>query len=411
MEILLSRCPSEAAAATAMTAIQTAYFSSKLKLLLPGTTICRMEIPNQHHLVGGWWDISMSLLVIVHRCVSCGYTLPVDRVARKETLRFVGILVTLVCDIACDRFHSDSSFVWPCDVFHPCIHACRVLSFTIPSISEAFVEDLDRGGGQNLTSCGEVIAQTLRGWKFDTNSSAPVRRPHPLHRAALIACLCSLSSSPSVFRFWKPAVLELFYDDAFFACDVTCLRLWKKTIDVALSSSRDALDEICGRYGGTNLSATESSMILRCQQLQRMSFALLCGEEDQYIYHLPFLTERLNDCFKSVRSSPSPPRSLIMAFVLCRCILLRFSESNLGKAPWHMFRTGPSRHPHVLSQSHFGPRCCMKSDDCWRCGRKSVLPALCNGTLLQLPVLTSWSVCGPRHQTLGASKLGLFTPC
>ena len=74
-------------------------------------------------------------------------------------------------------------------------------------------------------------------------------------------------------------------------------------------------------------------MVLRCQQLQRMSFAMLCGEEDQYIYHLPFLTERLNDCFKSVRSSPSPPRSLIMAFVLCRCILLRFSESNLGKAP------------------------------------------------------------------------------
>jgi hypothetical protein len=191
-------------------------------------------------------------------------------------------------------------------------------------------DDLDRGGGQSFSSCAEVIAQTLRGWKFDSNSSAPVRRPHPLHRAALIASLCSLSSSPAVFRFWKPAVLELFYDDAFFACDITCLQLWKKTIDVALSSSRDALDDICTRYGGTSLSATESSTALRSQQLQRLSFVLLCGEEDQYIYHLPFLMERLNDCFKSSRSVSSPPHSLIMAFALCRCILLRFSESNLG---------------------------------------------------------------------------------
>jgi hypothetical protein len=86
-----------------------------------------------------------------------------------------------------------------------------------------------------------------------------------------------------------------------------------------------------GSYGGTNLSATEASTVLRAQQLQRLSFALLSGEEDQYIYHLPFLMERLNDCFKSSRSSTAPPRCLIMAFVLCRCIILRFSESNLGK--------------------------------------------------------------------------------
>lgn len=332
MELLLLRCPSEAAAASAIAALQTAYSSSKLKLLLPGVSICRMEVPNQHHLVGGWWDISMAMLLIVHRCVSCGQLLPLDRVARKETLRFVGVVMTLVCDIACDRFHNDSTFVWPCNVFHPCIYACRVLSIAAPSISEMLVEDLDRGGGQSFSSCSEVIAHTLRGWKFDSDSSAPVRRPHPLHRAALIACLCSLSSSPAVFRFWKPAVLELFYDDAFFACDVSCLHLWKKTIDVALSSSRDALDEICGRYGGTNLSASDSSITLRCQQLQRLSFALLSGEEDQYIYHLPFLMERLNDCFKSSRSSLSPNRSLTMAFVLCRCILLRFSESNLGES-------------------------------------------------------------------------------
>ncbi len=300
-----------------------------------------MEIPNQHHIVGGWWDVSMSILLIVHRCVACGQILPVDRVARKETLRFIGVLMTLVCDIACDRFHSDSSFVWPCDVFHPCIHACRVLSITAPSILEMLVEDLDRDGGQTFSSCGEVIAHTLRGWKFDSNSSAPVRRPHPLHRAALIACLCSLSSSPAVFRIWKPAVLELFYDDAFFACDITCLRLWKKTIDVALSSSRDAFDEICSRYGGTSLSATESSMTFRCQQLQRLSFLLLCGDDDQYIYHLPFLMERLNDCFKSARAYSSPPRSVIMAFALCRCILLRFSESNLGARTNHSVSCGP----------------------------------------------------------------------
>ncbi len=72
-------------------------------------------------------------------------------------------------------------------------------------------------------------------------------------------------------------------------------------------------------------------MVLRAQQLQRLSYALLSGEEDQYVYHLPFLMERLNDCFKSSRSSSAPPQCLILAFVLCRCMLLRFSESNLGE--------------------------------------------------------------------------------
>jgi hypothetical protein len=290
-----------------------------------------MEISNQSHVVGGWWDVSMSMLLLVHRCFSCGRPLPADRVARKEMVRFLCSLVTLVCDVACDRFHNDSSFVWPSQVFHPCIHACRTVSISVPSIFEAVVEDLDRTGTQIFSSCAEVIVQTLRGWKFDARSSGSAREPHPLHRAALIACLCSLSSSPTLFRFWKPAVLEFFYDDAFFTCDITCLRLWKKAIDVALSSSRDAFDEICGRYGGCNLPATESSSVSRYLQLQRLSFAVLSGEEDQYIYHLPFLMERLNDCFKSSRSCSSPPRSLIMALALCRCILLRFSESNLGE--------------------------------------------------------------------------------
>jgi hypothetical protein len=162
-------------------------------------------------------------------------------------------------------------------------------------------------------------------------------QPNSQRAYEAVGTLRTFCGYPYTFKAWRKEVWDLFLDADFFTVGPSMLRLWDKMLDIILTQHAPAFNELFGRSSGPAvgmLTSREAEINSRCKFLERMGFAILCGDVDQYVPHLAAVQEKLIDALKFANA----PLVHVRVFFCLRILALKIAATNLVSV-WPMVWT------------------------------------------------------------------------
>lgn len=226
--------------------------------------------------------------------------------------------------------HSDKSSV-P-DSFHPSPGGLKNSQYSVPAIlimAEYLPAMLDM---LYLSEEKDKIASSLIYLMYNI---IPYLKNHSTQNMtgyrACSALLAAISDYQYTLRAWRKDVYELFLDNDFFQMDTHSFTFWKTTVDRLITYDNTVFKDLMTKIslsqsGAINIFANrEQEMEQRAQLLKRLTFAIFCGEFDQYHQYLPDIQERLAESIRQLQG----PFLHEQVFLCFRVLLTRMSPNHL----------------------------------------------------------------------------------
>jgi hypothetical protein len=187
----------------------------------------------------------------------------------------------------------------------------------------------------------ELLVSTLSGFVPPIISQLRNRDPtYARHAEACTQLIASFASNSQTLALWRKDVLDLFLDPDFFRCNRTTLSNWRVILGALLESDPDLFRVIVEKGAGSagllgRLNSNDT--VHRTRVLKRLSFLLLSGVPDQYLFAMPIILEQLVEAIKvanEVGAAPKGSTDSAIAiwtevFLCMRVLVVRMSADKL----------------------------------------------------------------------------------
>ncbi|ETW86774.1 hypothetical protein HETIRDRAFT_30556 [Heterobasidion irregulare TC 32-1] len=192
-----------------------------------------------------------------------------------------------------------------------------VASTALPSLRR-FLMDNDKITAACVNIVYYIITPSMKG------------KPRPLDVDDIILqMILEMSRIPAALKAWRSVVSDILSDNRFFNSPLEAGRGFRSITKALIDTDKTAFSELLGKVTtapSTNIFTNrEYENLLRSLNLRRLSYALYCGEKNQFLTSLPTVQEKLVDVLRNV------PAPIVQAEVyLCvRVLLCRLSAHNL----------------------------------------------------------------------------------
>ncbi|THV06503.1 hypothetical protein K435DRAFT_960479 [Dendrothele bispora CBS 962.96] len=192
-----------------------------------------------------------------------------------------------------------------------------VSSIALPNLRK-FLMDNDKVTSACTNVVYYIVSPSLKG------------KSRPLEVDPVVVTIVQeMAKIPSSFKAWRSPISDLLNDNRLFSSSPDTAEVWKPIFKTLFDNDKTAFPELLSKIStapSANIFTNrEYEMLLRSQNLRRLSFVLLAGDKNHFLTQLPSIQEKLVDVLRNVTA----PIVQSEVYLCIRVLLCRLSPHNL----------------------------------------------------------------------------------